>query len=172
MPSLNLWSRTVCDDAALMNGEIKSLTVSPREGILPVLLGMSLQEVATVLGVAPAAKAYIKGGERWCFTINPTQFVFVGFRNSKAVEIEVATGSIPVLFNGVDLLKPGREQEAWKALLSAQRNPRTTGYGTVIFDQLGIAAGYPDEELSERSLVIFAEGVWKDVSQLPFARVE
>ena len=153
--------------------EIKSLTVSPREGILPVLLGMNLQEVTAALNIIPKGKSYIKGGERWDFSLNPTQSIFVAFRDGKAVEIEVSPGSVPVLFNGVDLLKPGGEQEAWDALLNAQPDPRSSGYGTVIFDRLGIATGYYlEEELGDRSLVIFAEGVWRDVSQLPFARAE
>ncbi|MEW6156447.1 MAG: hypothetical protein AB1813_03385 [Verrucomicrobiota bacterium] len=156
-----------------MSEEIKSLTVSPRKGIMPVLLGMTLQEVTAALNVTPQGKCYINGGERWNFSLNPTQSVFVSFRDAKAVEIEASPGPVPVLFNGVELFKPGGEQEAWNALLNAQPDPRSAGYGTVIFDRLGIAAGYYlEEELGDRSLVIFAEGVWPDVSQLPFARVE
>jgi hypothetical protein len=154
-----------------VNCQTKALTVMPWEGILPVRLGMSPQEVAAALGVAPQRKTYIKCGEKWAFMIGPTQTVFVGFRDAKAVEIEVSPGSVPVLFNGVDLFTPNGEQEAWHALLSAQGDPRTSGYGTVIFDRLGIATGYPEEEPGDRSLVVFSQVVWEDVSRLPFAKV-
>jgi hypothetical protein len=154
-----------------VNSVIKTLKVVPYVGLLPIRLGMNLPEVSESLGLAPQRKTFIKGGERWTFVVNETpQFVFVNFRSERAVEIEVTPGPIPVLLEAVDLLKIGEEEAAWKALLGAQNDPREAGYGTLVFDRLGIATSFPDED--GRSLVVFAEGVWGNLSDLPVWRSE
>lgn len=153
--------------------EITELNVVPFKGMLPFAFGMTEQEVVNIVGSSPCLSTFETRGSTRHFLIHahPDQPLSAHFIRGKVVELTASPGPVPVRFCDVALLHSGAEYESLRALLSAQSDPREIS-GVLIFDKLGIAAtGFHDANVENKSVSVFVEGHWRDVTRLPFAQL-
>lgn len=132
--------------------------VRPYEGVGPLVLGMSPDEVHAVLG-APVRSAISEGARNETY-----HHLSMAYSAGNEQLIEVAFGSrLDVQFQGVSLFTAPR---AVDVLVAADGAP-LEGLGFLVFLNLGIAlADFDSDQENDRAVQVFQRGRWDAIRSL------
>lgn len=132
--------------------------IRPYEGVGPLVLGMSPDEVHGVLG-APVRSATSEGARNETYP-----HLSIAYSAGKEQLIELGFGSrLDVSFQGESLFTAANSVE----LLSAADGAPLEGLGFLVFLNLGIAlADFDSDQENDRAVQVFQRGRWDSIKSL------
>ena len=130
----------------------------PGQGLHPLRLGMTREQVERVMGEAPEIrKSRIPSEETWLF---PRSNARVSLRGGILVEASVTPPS-KVWVNGQSLFE---DAKVWRRLVAADQDARQA-VGFLVLNGMGLAlTGFHDDVAGQLAVTVFETGRWDPLS--------